>query len=187
MDTMAQYIEEGKLGGISLSEVTADKIKEAAALHPISAVEVEFSIQTPDILTNGIAKTCGELKIPVIAYSPLGRGILTVAITKLSDIDPGDVRRHLPRWAPENMEKNAQLGREIQKIAQAKNCTPAQVALAWVRSHSGTDGLGIIIPIPGSTNESRAVENNKEVKLTEAELDEIAEIMRTTEVAGNRY
>ncbi len=131
INTMAQYVKEGKIGGIGLSETTAETIKEAAALHPIAAVEVEMSLQTPDILANGIAKTCGELNIPIIAYSPLGRGLLTAAIAKPSDIDPGDIRHHLPRFAPENMEKNAQMGLEVKKVAKAKDCTPAQVALAW--------------------------------------------------------
>ena len=131
MDTMAQYVKEGKLGGISLSEVTADQIKEAAALHPIAAVEVEMSLQTPDILTNGVAATCAELKIPIVAYSPLGRGLLTAAITKIGDIDSSDIRHRLPRFAAGNLEKNAQMGNEIQKVAKAKGCTPAQIALAW--------------------------------------------------------
>lgn len=131
MDAMAQYVKEGKMGGISLSEVTAERIKEAAAIHPIAAVEVELSLQTPDILFNNIAKTCGELDIPIIAYSPLGRGLLTATITKPSDLDPSDVRHHLPRFSSENMEKNAQMGYEVQKVAKGKGCTPAQVALAW--------------------------------------------------------
>ena len=131
MDTMAQYVKEGKLGGIALSEVTADQIKEAAALHPIAAVEVEMSLQTPDILTNGVAAICAELKIPIVAYSPLGRGLLTATITKVGDIDPSDVRHHSPRFAAGNLEKNAEMGNEIQKVAKAKGCTPAQIALAW--------------------------------------------------------
>ena len=131
MDTMAQYVKEGKLGGIALSEVTADQIKEAAALHPIAAVEVEMSLQTPDILTNGVAATCAELKIPIVAYSPLGRGLLTATITKIEDLDPSDIRHRLPRFAAGNLEKNAELGNEIQKVAKAKGCTPAQIAIAW--------------------------------------------------------
>ena len=131
MGTLAQYVKEGKIGGIALSEVTADQIKKAASLHPIAAVEVEMSLQTPDILTNGVAATCAELNIPVVAYSPLGRGLLTAAITKIEDIDPTDIRHHLPRFAPGNLEKNAEMGNEVQKVAKAKGCTPAQIALAW--------------------------------------------------------
>ena len=187
MNAMAQYVKEGKLGGIGISEVTAQQIKAAAAIHPIAAVEVELSIQTPDILTNGVASTCGELNIPIIAYSPLGRGLLTGQISKPSDIDPSDIRHHLPRFSAENMSKNAEMGAEIQKLAKAKDCTPAQIALAWVRSQSGRDGFGVIIPIPGSTTESRAVENSRELSLSEAELREIEGIMGKHEVKGGRY
>lgn len=131
LDTVAQYVKEGKLGGIGISEVTADQIKQAAAIHPIAAVEVEMSLQTPDILTNGVASTCAELKIPIVAYSPLGRGLLTATIAKPVDLDPSDIRHRMPRFAPGNMEKNAEMGNEVQKVAKAKGCTSAQVALAW--------------------------------------------------------
>lgn len=100
-------------------------------VHSIAVIEVELSLQHPDILTNDVAKTCRKLNIPIIAYSPLGRGILTATIAKPSDIAPGDIRHHLPRFAPGNMQKNAQLGLEVQKVAKMKDCTPAQVALAW--------------------------------------------------------
>ena len=185
MNTMAQYVKEGKIGGIGLSEVTADRIKEAAAIHPIAAVEVEMSIQTPDIRTDGVLATCAELKIPIVAYSPLGRGLLTGQMSKPSDLDPSDIRHHLPRFSEENMSKNAQLGNEIQKLAKSKGCTPAQVALAWVRSHSTKNG--IVIPIPGSTTEKRAAENSEEVTLSEAEMKELEEIMKKNEVVGPRY
>lgn len=187
IDTMAQYVKQGKLGGIGLSEVNADEIKEAVALHPIAAVEVELSLHSPDILNNGVASTCAELNIPIIAYSPLGRGLLTAQINKTTDLHPGDIRHHLPRFAPENMEKNAIMGQEIQKVAAAKGCSPAQLALAWVRSHSGRNGLGTIIPIPGSTTEERAIENAKEVTLSDSELEDIEEIRKGNKVVGGRY
>ena len=103
LDIMALYVKEGKLGGLGVSEVTADQFKEAAALHPISVVEVEMSLQSPDILTNGVSSTCAELNIPIVAYSPLGRGLLTAAITKPGDVDPNDIRHRLPRFAPGNI------------------------------------------------------------------------------------
>lgn len=187
MNAMAKYIEEGKLGGISLSEVTEDQIKNAQKIHKIAAVEVEMSLHSPDILNNGVAKTCAELDIPVVAYSPIGRGLLTATLSKPEDIDKGDIRHHLPRFQPGNMEKNAAMGQEVQKVAKAKGCTPAQVALAWVRSYSGTEGFGTIIPIPGSTTQERAIENAKEVTLGDEELKEIEEIIKKTEVAGGRY
>lgn len=187
MNAMAKYVKEGKLGGISLSEVTADQIRAAEKLHKIAAVEIEMSLQSPDVLYNGVAKTCAELDIPLVAYSPLGRGLLTATFSKPEDMDKGDIRHRLPRFQPGNMEKNAAMGLEVQKVAKAKGCTPAQVALAWVRSHSGRDGLGTIIPIPGSTTEQRAIENGTEVGLSDEELKELEEIMQKTVVAGSRY
>ena len=186
MNAMAEYIKQGKLGGISLSEVTEDQIRNAEKFHKVAAVEVEMSLHSPDILYNGVAKTCAELDIPVIAYSPMGRGLLTATISKPEDLEKGDVRHHLPRFQPGSMEKNAAMGLEIQKVAKTKGCTPAQVALAWVRSYSGK-GFGTIIPIPGSTTQERAIENAKEVTLDDEELKEIEEIMKKTEVAGGRY
>ena len=187
MNAMAQYIKEGKLGGISLSEVTEDQIKNAQKLHKVSAVEVEMSLHTPDILHNGVAKICAELDIPIAAYSPIGRGLLAATISKPEDLAKGDIRHRLPRFQAGNLEKNAVMGQEVQKVATVKGCTPAQVALAWVRSHSGREGLGTIIPIPGSTTAERAVENNVEVTLSEEEMKEMGEIMKKTEVAGGRY
>lgn len=187
MNAMAKYVQEGKLGGISLSEVTADQIRAAEKLHKIAAVEIELSLQSPDVLYNGVAQTCAELDIPLVAYSPLGRGLLTATFSKPEDIDKADIRHHLPRFQPGNMEKNAAMGLEVQKVAKAKGCTPAQVALAWVRAHSGREGLGTIIPIPGSTTEARAVENAAEVGLSDEELKELEEIMQKTVVAGSRY
>ena len=187
MNAMAKYVKEGKLGGISLSEVTEDQIRNAAKLHKIAAVEVEMSLHSPDILYNGVAKTCAELDIPITAYSPMGRGLLTATFSKPEDIAKGDVRHHLPRFQPGNMEKNAMMGQEVQKVATAKGCTAAQVALAWVRSHSGKEGFGTIIPIPGSTTAERTIENANEVILSDGELKELDEIMKKTQVAGGRY
>ena len=187
MNAMARYIKEGKLGGISLSEVTEEQIRNAAKLHKISAVEVEMSLQTPDVLNNGVAKTCAELDIPLVAYSPLGRGLLTATFSKPEDIDKGDIRHHLPRFQPGNMEKNAAMGLEVQKVAKGKGCTPAQVALAWVRSYSGKEGFGTIIPIPGSTTEERTIENGIKVTLSDEELKELEEIIQKTIVTGSRY
>ncbi|KAL9131309.1 MAG: hypothetical protein Q9217_000744 [Psora testacea] len=178
--TMAQYVKEKKIGGIGISEVTAEQIRKNAALHPIAAVEVELSLQTPDILDNGVAATCAELGIPIVAYSPLGRGLLTAQIAKPEDLDPTDMRHRLPRFHPENMAKNAQLGYEVQKVAKAKGCTPAQVAIAWARSWSQKKGMPMIIPIPGSTTAERAMENGKAVTLNTKELEELEDIRKKT-------
>ena len=187
IETMAQYVREKKIGGIGLSEVTAEQIRRNAALHPIAAVEVELSIQTPEILDNNVTSTCAELGIPIVAYSPLGRGLLTASINRLDDLDQNDIRRRLPRFSSSNIEKNAQLGAELQKIAKAKGCSPAQVAIAWARSWSGKPGMPVIIPIPGSTTEHRATENATIFDLTEEELQEIESLRKKHVAAGDRY
>ena len=184
---MTQYIKENKIGGIGISEVTAEQIRKSAALHLIAAVEVELSLQTPDILDNGVATTCAELGIPIVAYSPLGRGLLTASMTKPEDLDPTDLRHHLPRFHPDNMSKNAQLGTEIQKLANAKGCTPAQVAIAWTKSWSQKKRMPTIIPIPGSTTQARAAENGKAVSLNARELEELETMRKTAAVVGARY
>ena len=184
---IAQYVKEGKIGGISLSEVSEAQIREASKIHPICACEVEMSLHTPEILTNGVAKTCGELGIPIVAYSPLGRGLLTTQINSAKDIAPDDIRLWLPRFAPDNLSKNAQMAHELQKLAKEKGCTPAQVALAWCRAMSGRNGYGVIIPIPGSTTAERVVENSKEITLSEKDLKELEDIMQKHKIVGERY
>ena len=183
---LAELVKEGKIGSIGLSEATADQIRAAAAVHPIAAVEVEMSIQTPDILHNGVAAACGDLGIPIVAYSPLGRGLLTATITKPEHLDKDDIRFYLARFQGDALEKNAALGLAIQKLADAKRATAAQVAIAWVRSFSQKEGYGVIVPIPGSTTAERAVENSQEVELTEADLREIEDLMKGIHVVGAR-
>ncbi|KAL8941408.1 MAG: hypothetical protein Q9216_002253 [Gyalolechia sp. 2 TL-2023] len=187
MNAIVEYIKEGKVGGIGLSEVDAETIRKAHAIHPIAAVEVELSLHSPEILTNGVAKTCGELGIPIVAYSPLGRGLLTSQIKGLGDIDKGDIRHHLPRFAPGAMETNAKLGEELKKVADKKGCTAAQVALAWVRGWSGRDGVGEIVPIPGATTAERVKENATLITLTEEEWNEVEAMRKEANVVGGRY
>ena len=187
IQAMAQYVREGKIGGISLSEVSEEQVREASKVHPICACEVELSLHSPEILTNGVAKTCGELGIPIAAYSPLGRGLLTTQINSAKDIDPDDIRHWLPRFAPDNVPKNAQMAYDLHKLAKEKGCAPAQIALAWCRAMSGRNGYGVIIPIPGSTTAERAVENSKEVTLSDKDLKELDDIMQKHEIVGDRY
>ena len=184
---IAKYVKAGKLGGISLSEVGVDTIRRAANVHKIEAVEVELSIFSPDILQNGIADACAELGIPVVAYSPLGRGFLTGEIKKIEDIPEGDFRRSQPRFQEKAFEKNLELVAEVEKIAKRKGVTPAQVALGWVKGLSGKNGRPVIVPIPGATTEGRVKENLQNVVLTEQEMKEIGEIMQSREVVGGRY
>ncbi|KZF22272.1 Aldo/keto reductase [Xylona heveae TC161] len=187
VETLAEYVKAGKLGGISLSEVRAETIRRAAKVHPISAVEVELSLWSTDILDNGVMDTCAELGIPIVAYSPLGRGFLTGQIKSIDDIPEGDFRRHMPRFQPDVFSKNLDLVAELQKFAQAKGCTPAQLALAWVKSFSGKPGRPTVIPIPGATTEERVLENMVDVTLTDRELEEIEKILKKLPVAGGRY
>ena len=185
--TMAQYVKEKKIGGIGISEVTGEQIRKNAALHPIAAVEVELSLQTPDIFENGVASTCAELGIPIVAYSPLGRGLLTANINKPEDLDPRDIRHWLPRFHPDNLEKNAQLGAGVQGLAKDKQCTAAQVAIAWVSQFSKKPGMPTIIPIPGCTTEKRALENGDLITLSEQEIDKLENLRKTTSIHGARY
>jgi len=168
-----------------LSESSAKTIRAAHAVHPIVGVEVEVSLWSTEIWENGVADACRELGIPVIAYSPLGRGFLTGEIKSIDDIPQGDIRRHLDRFQPENFAQNLELVEATQKVAQKKNVSVAQVALAWVRSKS-KDGL-LVIPIPGATNEKRVLENSTEITLTPEEEKEIEEIIKSVDIRGGRY
>ncbi|KAL8851242.1 MAG: hypothetical protein Q9221_003873 [Calogaya cf. arnoldii] len=187
ISAIAEYVSAGKVGGIGLSEVDAETIRKAHAIHPIAAVEVELSLHTPDILTNGVATTCGELGIPIVAYSPLGRGLLTSQLNSADDIDDDDIRHHLPRFAPGNLESNALVSRELMRIAERKGVTAAQIAVAWVRGWSARDGCGEIIPIPGATTKERVVENSGDVVLTREEWEEVEGVRKGASVKGGRY
>ena len=157
-------------------------------MHPIAAVEVELSLWSTDILENDIAKTCAELDIPVIAYSPLGRGVLTGAITSVDDIPQGDFRRQLSRFQEENWKHNMKLINEVKSLADRKGVAPSQIALGWIRSLSDKPGMPTIIPIPGGSTVEKVVQNMVGGKLlTDEELAEIEAILKEHPVAGSRY
>src|SRR5271170_7081715 len=181
---LAELVKEGKISGIALSEVKSETIRRAAAVHPIAAVEVELSLWATDVLTNGVAATCAELGIPIIAYSPMGHGMLTGEITKVEDLPEDDHRRSFPRFQPDVFEKNLELVRELQTLAKEKGCTPAQLALAWVKSLSGKDGNPIIVPIPGAVSAARVKENCEDIKLNAQDEKEIDEILASFKVEG---
>jgi len=187
VETLGTLVKEGKIGGISLSEVKAETIRRAAKVHKISAVEVELSLWSTDVLHNGVAAACAEHNIPLIAYSPLGRGFLTGQIKKPEDIPEGDIRRHMPRFQPDAFAQNLKLVEELQQLAHKKGCTPAQLALGWVRQLSGKPGLPVIIPIPGATTVERIKENMEKVDLTDSEVAEIDAILKKIDVVGGRY
>ena len=187
ISALATFVKDGKIKGIGLSEVRAETIKRAHKVHPIAAVEVELSLWATEGLTNGVVDTCAELGIPILAYSPIGRGFLTGQIKSLNDIPEDDFRRHLPRFQPENFSKNLDLVYELEKLAKKKACTPAQLAIGWVMSLSQTEGRGVIIPIPGATTEERVLENAKAIRLSKDDLEEIREILDKAVIVGGRY
>jgi len=182
-----EYVKAGKIGGISLSEVSAATIRKAAKFTKISAVEVELSLWSADVLDNGIADACAEFDIPIFAYSPIGRGFLTGDIKKPEDIPEGDFRRTIPRFNGEAFQQNLKLVNEIEELAKRKGCTPAQAGIAWIRGISSQAGRPTIIPIPGASSEKRVSENSKNVTLTGDEMKEIQAILDKFPVSGGRY
>ncbi|KAK2626942.1 hypothetical protein QTJ16_004117 [Diplocarpon rosae] len=187
MRALEEYVRAGKIGGIALSEVSAETVRRAAKVTKIVAVEVELSLWSLDILSNGVAAAAAEHGIPIVAYSPIGRGMLTGEIKSPDDIPDGDMRKTMPRFLPENFSRNLDLVNALQKIARRKGVTPAQLAIAWLRAISKKDGNPEIIPIPGASTEARVLENSKDVTLDADELKDIETILKGFEVKGERY
>jgi aryl-alcohol dehydrogenase-like predicted oxidoreductase len=182
---MAELVKEGKVRFLGLSEAGAQTIRRAQAVHPIAALQSEYSLFTRDVETE-ILPTCRELGIGFVAYSPLGRGFLTGEITKLEDLAPDDSRRagRFPRFEGENFHRNKALAAEVKTIAEEKGCSPAQLALAWVLAR-GED----VVPIPG-TRRRRHLEDNigaLEVQLSKDDLDRLEAVIPPEAVAGQRY
>lgn len=183
---LLEYINAGKIGGYGLSECSAATIRRAHSVHPVSAVEIELSLFATDILSNGVAQTCSELKIPLIAYSPLSRGFLTGQIKKLDDIPESDSRRLFPRFQPEVFDLNIKLVEEIEQLAKKTGYTMPQVAIAWVSSQAIKWNIAVI-PIPGCTTVARVVENYTQVSLKGEDLEELSQMVAKMTVIGNRY
>jgi aryl-alcohol dehydrogenase-like predicted oxidoreductase len=183
VEAMAQLKKEGKIKGIGLSEVSVDTLRRAHAVHPITALQSEYSLWTRDP-EEGILQTCRDLGIAFVAYSPLGRGFLTGQIKKIEDFEEGDYRRFSPRFQGENFTKNLELVKKIGELAKEKGCTPAQLALAWVLAQGE-----FIFPIPG-TKHIRYLEENLgaiNVQLSQNELEEIERIAPKDVASGSRY
>jgi aryl-alcohol dehydrogenase-like predicted oxidoreductase len=180
---MADLVAAGKVRHIGLSEAGADTIRRAHAVHPITAVQTEYSLWTRDIEAE-ILPTMRELGIGLVAYSPLGRGFLTGAITSPDDLEEDDWRRHNPRFQGEAFQANLDLVAKIRDMAQARGVTPAQLALAWVMAQ-GED----IVPIPGTTRPERLSENVAalDVQLHAADLAALDDIAPVGVAAGERY
>jgi aryl-alcohol dehydrogenase-like predicted oxidoreductase len=178
---LAELVQEGKIRYIGLSEAGVDTLRRASAIHPITALQTEYSLWSRDP-EDEILPTCRELGIGFVAYSPLGRGFLTGAITSVDDLDEGDFRRTTPRFQGENFQRNLDLVTEIQRLAAEKAVTAAQLALAWVLAQ-GED----IVPIPGTRRVERLEENAGaiDVELTDEDLSQIADAL--PEATGTRY
>ena len=184
---LAKCVRQGKIKGIGLSEVKAETIRRAAKVHPIAQVEVELSLWTTDILRNGVAHTCAELGIPILAYAPLSRGGLTKEVSEKSAEELPPHLKIFPRFQGETLEANKRLTKEVDKLAAKKGCTTPQLAISWIRSLSGRHGLGVIIPLPGAEKEEWIRENTTEIKLTPEELKELDEIVNKVPIQGMRY
>jgi len=179
---LADLVKEGKIRGIGLSEVSADTLRRAASVHPVSALQSEYSLFHRDVEAE-ILPTCRELDIAFVPYSPLGRGFLTGAIKSTQTLDASDLRQNAPRFQGENMDRNLALLEQVQTIAAAKDCTLGQVALAWLFAQ-GDD----IVPIPG-TKRIRYLEENVggvDVHLSAEEADSISRILSPDNIAGSR-
>jgi pyridoxine 4-dehydrogenase len=183
---IAEYVKAGKIGGYGISECSAKTIRRAHAVHPISTVQIELSLFSTHTLSNGVVQTCSELKIPIIAYSPLSRGFLTGQINKYEDIPENDSRRLFPRFQPHTFDLNIKLVKEIEQVAKKTGYTMPQVALAWV-SAQGKKMNDPVIPIPGCTTVARVEENLTRVSLDEQDLDELSQLVEKMTVHGDRY
>jgi aryl-alcohol dehydrogenase-like predicted oxidoreductase len=180
---MAGLVEEGKVRHLGLSEAAIETIRRAHTVHPITALQTEYSLWSREP-EDGILRVCRELGIGFVPYSPLGRGFLTGQIKKYEDLAEDDSRRNGPRFQGENFQKNLELVTRIQEMAKEKGCTPAQLALAWVMAQ-GED----IVPIPGTKRRKYLEENvgALEVRLTAEDLRRIDEIAPKGIAAGDRY
>ncbi|WCB96370.1 Aldo-keto reductase YhdN [Baekduia alba] len=178
---MAELVAAGKVRALGLSEAGPETLRRAHAVHPIAAVQTEYSLWSRDV-EDDVLPTLRELGIALVAYSPLGRGFLTGAYRSIDDFDEDDYRRHNPRFQGDNFQKNLDLVGKITELAEAKGVTPAQLGLAWVLAQ-GED----VVPIPGTKRRERLEENvgAVDVVLTEAELAEISTAL--PEPAGKRY
>ena len=181
---LKELVEAGKVRYLGISEASAATIRKAHAVHPITAVQSEWSLWTRDPETNGVLEVIRELGIGFVPYSPLGRGFLTGAIKSLDDLDPADRRRTYPRFKEENFAKNFEIVDAVKAIAEAKSATPAQLALAWVLAQ-GND----IVPIPGTRSVSRLEENLAalDIELTQADLEALTAAAPIGITAGERY
>ena len=180
---MAELVKEGKVKGIGLSEVNVETLRKAHATFPLTALQTEYSLWSRDP-EDGILTACKESGIAFVAYSPLGRGFLTGQIKQFEDFDKDDFRRYSPRFTGDNFNKNLELVKKVEGIANEKGCTYAQLALAWVMAQGD-----FIFPIPGTKREKYLEENVKatDIHLTSEDIEEIEKAFPKNAASGLRY
>lgn len=180
---MSELVRAGKVRFLGISEAGAETIRRAHAVHPLSAVQIEYSLWSRDV-EDGVLPLCRELGIGFVAYSPLGRGFLTGAVAAADDLGGNDARRHMPRFQRENLPRNLELVAALRRLAAAERCSPAQLAIAWLLSRGDT-----IVPIPGTSHRHRLEENAAaaELALSAATLRALDETFRPGAAAGPRY
>jgi len=180
---MGELVHAGKVRWLGMSEAALATVRRAVKIHPIAALQTEYSLWTRDV-EQDILPTCRELGIGFVPYSPLGRGFLGGKIKAAGDLEQGDWRLNMPRFQGENLRRNLEIARRVESLAKKKKCTPAQLALAWLLSQ-GED----IVPIPGTKCRKYLEENIRaiEVELSPAERKEIDEKLPLGMTAGDRY
>jgi len=181
---LAELVKEGKIKHIGLSECSAETLRKAYKVHPITAVQIEFSPWTIDIEQNGLLEACRELGVAIVAYSPLGRGFLSGKFKTVEDLEANDWRRTNPRFQGENFTKNYQIVEKFNELSKQVGKTPSQITLAWVLAQ-GED----FFPIPGTTNLTRLEENfgSLSFTLTQEQIQTVRKIIESIGVTGTRY
>ena len=184
VEAMAKLVKEGKVKYLGMSEASAETLKRACKIHPITALQSEYSLWTRDVESNDVLKTCRELNVGFVPYSPLGRGFLSGNFSEFEDLPKDDYRRHSPRFQGDNFDKNLELVKKVEEIAKEKGVTTSQLALAWVLAN-GED----LVPIPG-TKHRKYLEQNAEsvsIELSKDELERINEVFPQDAASGLRY
>ncbi|KAL4892579.1 NADP-dependent oxidoreductase domain-containing protein [Aspergillus ambiguus] len=186
VEAMVELKNQGKIRHLGLSEVSAATLRRAHAVHPISALQMEYSLFTLDIESpaSEVLHTCRELGVSVVAYSPVGRGVLSGRFQSHTDIPAGDLRRMLPKYSEENFPKIMELVRGLEAVARAREATPAQVALAWLLAQGPE-----IIPIPGTKSTARMDENAAAARLdlSDQEVQDLRTLAKRADIQGLRY
>lgn len=181
---MSELVEAGKVRALGISEAAPETIRRAHAVHPVTAIQSEYSLWTRDIERNGVLDIARELSIGVVPFSPLARGFFSGEITSLDQLPENDYRRGNPRFQGENFDRNLELVRGVEQLAQQKGVRPTQLALAWVLAQGD-----FIVPIPGTKKVTYLEENlaASDIELTAADCARLDEIFRPEKVAGARY